>query len=76
MNKDLGVFTVLKDSDHFDHIEGNFLAKEKQNIDSFQMNISAKAIFPTDSVDLLGVTIHNRLNFEKHISSLCRKAGP
>ena len=43
------------------------LAKEKQNINSFQMNIFGKAIFPTDSVDVLGITIDNRLNFERHI---------
>ena len=51
------------------------LAKEKQNIDSFQINISGKTIFPTDSVDVLGITIDNRLNFEKYISSLCEKAA-
>ena len=51
------------------------LAKEKQNIDSFQMNISGKAILPTDSVDLLSITIDNISNSEKHISSLCRKAA-
>ena len=43
------------------------LAKEKQNIDSFEINISGKPIFPTDSIDLLGIPIGNRLNFEKHI---------
>ena len=35
-----------------------FKAKEKQNIDSFQMNISGKAIFPTDLVDLPGINIY------------------
>ena len=63
---------MLADSEKFKAI---VLANEKQNIDSFHMSISGKAIFLTDSVDLLGITIDNRFNFDKHLSGLCRKVA-
>ena len=37
--------------------------------------VGDRAIHPSDSVKLLGVDIDNKLNFNKHISSLCNKAA-
>ena len=51
-----------------------FLSKSKQNIE-VDIEIDNKTIKSTDSVHLLGIDIDHKLNFEYHISELCRKAG-
>ena len=41
----------------------------------YTLNKKDSHITSEDSVILLGVKIGNKLNFEKHISTLCKKAS-
>ena len=43
------------------------LSKSVLNIDSVELTMKS-------SVKLLGIEIYNKLNFEKHIYNICRKA--
>ena len=45
---------------------------EKSNI---SFNIEGATITPSTSVNLLGIEIDNKLNFSKHISNICSRAG-
>ena len=49
----------------------------KNNIDTAgtKFQIREKAIYSSDKVDLLGIAIDDQLNFESHISEICRKAA-
>ena len=40
-----------------------------------KFHIREKAIYSSDKVDLLGIAIDDQLNFESHISEICRKAA-
>ena len=42
---------------------------------SISFNVSGTNITPSTSVNLLGVEIDNKLNFSKHISKICSRAG-
>ena len=44
--------------------------KEKHDL-----NIDNAIISSVDSVILLGIEIDNKLNFEKHVSTICKKAS-
>ena len=37
--------------------------------------LSYKLQIKTESVKLLGITINDKINFDEHISSLCKKAS-
>ena len=43
--------------------------------DSYKLLIDKHKIDSENSVTLLGIEIDNKLNFEKHITALCQKAG-
>ena len=43
--------------------------------DSYSLNINQEVINSENSVKLLGVEIGNKLSFEKHISTLVKKAS-
>ena len=43
--------------------------------DKYRLRVNNAEIVPKTSVTLLGVEIDNKLNFEKHISSICKKAS-
>ena len=49
----------------------------KNNIDTVGTNfqIREKVIYSSDKVDLLGIAIDDQLNFESHISEICRKVA-
>ena len=45
------------------------------NQDSVSVTLGNDTIEATDSVDLLGTTIDNNLNFNEHINNLCKKGN-
>ena len=50
------------------------LKKNQTNTSGEQININGKMIKSEETVKLLGVTLDNRLDFDPHISNLCKKA--
>ena len=51
------------------------LSKNNIEIVGTKFKIREKVIYCSVKVDLLGVAIHDQLNFECHISEICRKAA-
>ena len=58
-----------------DKFKAIILSKEKPNTTDITFNFKGQNISVKEEVDLLGITINNKLTFETHISSLCRKAA-
>ena len=58
--------------DKFQFIIINRLGKLKN---SYEVLIDKHKIDSENSVTLLGIEIGNKLNFEKHVTALCQKAG-
>ena len=50
------------------------LSKSVLNINSVELIVEIE-LAQKSSVKLLGIEIYNKLNFEKHISNICRKAS-
>lgn len=51
------------------------LSKNNAETVDTKFQIRGKVLHSTDKVDLLGVTIDDKLSFEHHISEICRKAA-
>ena len=51
------------------------LRKNQTNTSGEQININGKIINSEETVKLLGVTLDYRLDFDPHISNLCKKAA-
>ena len=51
------------------------LKKNCRMTESYALNISNQTIIFENCVKLLGIVIDNTLSFDKHISSLCKKAS-
>jgi hypothetical protein len=62
---------MLANADKFQAI---VLSKSKENIKAY-FQIKDKTIESKESVELLGITIDDKLKFDSHIQELCRKAG-
>ena len=59
-----------------DKFQATVLQKEnKNNNTNITLNIKNITINTSKLVKLLGITTDNKLNFEKHISVLCKKAS-
>ena len=63
---------MVANPDKFQSITINRLGKFK---DSYKVIIDNHKIDSENSVTLLGIGIDNKLNFEKHVTALCQKAG-
>ena len=50
-------------------------SRDRQQTENYELNFKGKSISSSAKVDLLGITIDNKLSFEFHISEICRKAG-
>ena len=57
-----------------DKFEAMVLGRHKQK-EKINLNINEAEIKGQNSVTLLGVEIDNELNFNNHISNICKKAG-
>ena len=51
------------------------LIKNKSNSSGEKFNINGKVINSEETVKLLGITLGYRLDFDPHISNICRKAA-
>ena len=51
------------------------IKKNKGTMDTYPLKISNREINSENSVKLLGIEIDNKLNFDNHVSSLCKKAA-
>ena len=52
------------------------VSKRKNTIpEDLTISINDVDIKPNNSVKLLGITLNNKLNFEKHINSICKSAS-
>ena len=49
--------------------------KNKSNLTNIPLTIDNQTIKPVPSVKLLGIHVDNNLNFDLHISSICRSAA-
>ena len=58
-----------------DKFKAMVLSKEKLNTNNITFNFKGQNITAKEEVDLLGITIDNKLTFETRISRLCRKAA-
>ena len=58
-----------------DKFKAIILSKETLNTTDITFNFKGQNISAKEEVDLLGITIDNKLTFETHISSLCHKAA-
>ena len=68
----LDLSNMISNPDKFKAI---ILSKEKLNTTDITFNFKGQNISAKEEVDLLGITIDNKLTFETHISSLCCKAA-
>ena len=48
--------------------------RNNEMIDEYLLNITEAKVTSEKSVTLLGIEIENKLSFEKHSSSLCKKS--
>ena len=51
------------------------LRKNRTNTSGEKINIDGEIINPEETVKLLGVTLDYRLDFDPHISNICKKAA-
>ena len=51
------------------------LRKNQNNTSGEEINIDGKMITSEETVKLLGVTLDYRLDFDPHVSNLCKKAA-
>ena len=49
-------------------------ARNSKDYEPVKLEIGSTKIEIKNTVKLLGMTIHSKLNFEKHISELCKKS--
>ena len=53
----------------------SMIISSKKDLSKSVLNINGVELTMEPSVKLLGIEIDNKLNFEKHISNICRKAS-
>ena len=58
-----------------DKFKAIVVTKARQDTSGISINLRDHCITSEESVSLLGITIDCRLSFDKHVSTLCRKAA-
>ena len=58
-----------------DKFQSMIISSNKKGLSKSVLSINGVELTMESSVKLLGVEIDNKLNFEKHISNICRKAS-
>ena len=58
-----------------DKFKAIIITKDRQQTENYELNFKGKSISSSAKIDLLDITIDNKLSFEFHISEICRKAG-
>ena len=53
----------------------SMIISSKKDLSKSVWNINGVELTMKSSVKLLGIEIYNKLNFEKHISNICKKAS-
>ena len=53
----------------------SMIISSKKGVSKYVLNIDSVELTMKSSVKLLGIEIYNKLNFEKHIYNICRKAS-
>ena len=51
-----------------DKFKAIIITKDRQQTENYELNFKGKSIYSSAKVDLLGITIDNKLSFEFHIS--------
>ena len=57
-----------------DKFQGIILEKKKSNLKSIPLTIDDQTIKSVPSVELLGIHLDDKLNFNLHVSNICRSA--
>ena len=52
-----------------------FVKKDQTNTSGINLDFLGQSIQSAESVKLLGVTLDHKLNFDPHISNICKKAA-
>ena len=58
-----------------DKFKAIVLTKTDHNTAGIRLELSGKTILSSNEIDLLGVTTDTKLNFDSHITIICRKAS-
>ena len=58
-----------------DKFEAFVIDKKRTNYTNEKIQISSKDIQIVPSLKLFGITVDDRLNFNEHISSICKSAS-
>ena len=58
-----------------DKFKAIIITKDRRQTENYELNFKGKSISSSVKVDLLGITIYNKLSFEIHINEIPRKAG-
>ena len=58
-----------------DKFQSMILDKKDKNNESLELDICGYKIRTSESVKLLGIDIDNKLNFDNHVSNLCKRAS-
>ena len=64
---------MIANPDKFDAL---FVKKDQTNTLGINLDFQGHAIKSEENVKLLGVTLDYKLNFDPHVSNLCKKAAP
>ena len=58
-----------------DKSQSIILDKKKSNLKNIPLNIDSQTVKSVPSVELLGIHLDDKLNFNLHISNICRSAA-
>ena len=59
----------------YDKFHALFVTKDQTNTSGIDRDFLGQSIQSTETVKVLGVTLDYKLNFDPHISNICKKAA-